>query len=502
MMMPLARALPHATRSAASATTAHGAMCGCGSCAASLARAGARSFSSTTVKEMGMKGYAKTHSSTCGCGKCAAGGKLIAERHLSETKRAANRGVIFMGPNHVEVKGIPFPELSLDSMSSPVASERQKRKCNHGVILKVVTTNICGSDQHMVRGRTSLPGGHMVLGHEITGEVVEVGSDVEFIKVGDLCSVPFNIACGRCDACKRGDTGVCLNTNPARPGAAYGYVDMGGWIGGQSEYVMVPYADFNLLRFPDKDHAMEKIEDLTLLSDILPTGFHGAVTAGVGPGSIVYVAGAGPVGLAAAASCHLLGAACVIVGDMIPERLAQARSFGCETIDLRQEGTLRDHIAAIVPGSDGNVDAAVDCVGFEARGSGKDTAAEKPAQVLNDCMDIVREGGGVGIPGLYVTEDPGAVDDAAKVGALSLRLGLGWSKSQSFHTGQCPVMKYHKQLMNAILFDKLHIAKAVNVEVISLDDAPTGYADFDSGAAKKFVIDPHGMTGKVKAMAA
>eukprot|EP01060_Flectonema_neradi_P009214 TRINITY_DN1658_c0_g1_i3.p1 TRINITY_DN1658_c0_g1~~TRINITY_DN1658_c0_g1_i3.p1 ORF type:complete len:490 (+),score=107.53 TRINITY_DN1658_c0_g1_i3:80-1471(+) len=457
-----------------------------------------RSFTSTAANSMltTTKGW-KSHGSSCGCGKC--GGMFISERHLSEGRRAGNRGVIFMGTNHVEVKGIPFPELALDSTNSPVVSERQKRKCEHGVILKVVTTNICGSDQHMVRGRTSLPGGHMVLGHEITGEVIEVGNDVEYIKVGDLCSVPFNIACGRCAAC-RGDTGVCLNTNPARPGAAYGYVDMGGWIGGQAEYVMVPYADFNLLKFPDKDQALEKIEDLTLLSDILPTGFHGAVTAGVGPGSIVYIAGAGPVGLASAASCHLLGAACVIVGDMIPERLEQAKSFGCETIDLRQEGTLVDHIAAIVPGSNGNVDAAVDCVGFEARGSGGEAAVEKPAQVLNDCMSVVREGGGIGIPGLYVTEDPGACDDAAKVGALSLRLGLGWSKSQHFYTGQCPAMKYHRQLMNAILFDKIKIAKAVNVQVISLDDAPKGYADFDSGAAKKFVIDPHGVTGKITAL--
>jgi glutathione-independent formaldehyde dehydrogenase len=257
--------------------------------------------------------------------------------------------------------------------------------------LQVVTTNICGSDQHMVRGRTSLPGGHMVLGHEITGEVVELGDDCEMLEIGDICSVPFNIACGRCSACKRGDTGVCLTVNPARPGAAYGYVDMGGWIGGQSEYVMVPYADFNLLKFPDRAQALEKIKDLTLLSDIFPTGFHGAIQADVKPGATVYVAGAGPVGLAAAASCHLLGAACVIVGDMIPERLAQARSFGCETIDLRQDGSVKDHIAQILPHSDGWVDGAIDCVGFEARGSGSESSDEVPAQVLNDCMDIVRE---------------------------------------------------------------------------------------------------------------
>ena len=166
------------------------------------------------------------------------------------------------------------------------------RKTPHGVILKVVSTNICGSDQHMVRGRTTAPEG-LILGHEITGEVVEVGRDVEFIKKGDLCSVPFHIACGRCRSCKEGDTGVCLTVNPDRPGSAYGYVDMGGWVGGQAEYVMVPYADWNLLKFPDKEQAMEKILDLTMLSDIFPTGFHGAYTAGVGPGSTVYIAGAG-----------------------------------------------------------------------------------------------------------------------------------------------------------------------------------------------------------------
>jgi glutathione-independent formaldehyde dehydrogenase len=203
------------------------------------------------------------------------------------------------------------------------------------VILKLVSTNICGSDQHMVRGRTTAPAG-MVLGHEITGEIVEKGRDVEFLNVGDLVSAPFNIACGRCRNCREGKTGICLNVNGDRAGGAFGYVDMGGWIGGQADYVMAPYADFNLLKFPDKDQALEKIEDLTLLSDILPTGYDGAVKAGVTTGSTVYVAGAGPVGLACAASCQLLGAAVVIVGDMNSERLAQARSFGCETVDLRE----------------------------------------------------------------------------------------------------------------------------------------------------------------------
>src|SRR5579862_3908227 len=389
-----------------------------------------------------------------------------------------NRGLAYMGTGKVEVQSIDFPKLALGS-----------RQCHHGVILKIVCTNICGSDQHMVRGRTTAPHG-LILGHEVTGEIIEAGRDVEFAKVGDLCSVPFNIACGRCRNCKEGKTGICLNVNPARPGAAYGYVDMGGWVGGQAEYVMVPYADFNLLKFPDKAKAMAKIRDLTLLSDIFPTGYHGAVTAGVGPGSIVYVAGAGPVGLACAASCHLLGAAVVIVGDMIPERLAQAKSFGCETIDLKKDASLADQIAQIVGSPE--VDSAVDCVGFEAHGQGKDSAVEKPATVLNSIMEVTRAGGAIGIPGLYVTDDPGGVDSNAKIGNLGIRIGLGWAKSHSFATGQCPVLKYNRQLMMAILHDKVQIAKAVNATVIPLDQAPQGYKDFDKGAAKKFVIDPHG----------
>jgi glutathione-independent formaldehyde dehydrogenase len=392
---------------------------------------------------------------------------------------ASNHGVVYLGPGKVEVQSIDYPKLSLG-----------KRRCEHGVILKVVSTNICGSDQHMVRGRTTAEPG-LVLGHEITGEVIEAGHDVEFIKVGDLVSVPFNIACGRCRNCKEGKTGICLNVNPARPGAAYGYVDMGGWVGGQAEYVMVPYADFNLLRFPDKDKAMAKIRDLTLLSDILPTGYHGAVSAGVGPGAVVYVAGAGPVGLACAAACHLLGAAVVMVGDMIPERLEQARSFGCQPIDLRKSATLAEQIEQVVGVPE--VDCGVDCVGFEARGHGSDAKVERPATVLNSLMEVTRAGGAIGIPGLYVTGDPGGVDQNAKIGNLGIRIGLGWAKSHVLTTGQCPVMKYNRALMQAILFDKIKIAKAVNATVIPLSEAPRGYRDFDKGAAAKFILDPHGL---------
>src|SRR2546421_11840961 len=394
---------------------------------------------------------------------------------------ADNRCVAYIEPGKVEVRNIDYPKLELPE---------QNRKCDHGVILKIVATNICGSDQHMVRGRTTAPKGQ-TLGHEITGEVIELGRDVEFIKKGDLVSVPFNIACGRCRMCKTGNTGVCLNVNPDRPGSAYGYVDMGGWVGGQAEYVLVPYADWNLLKFPDKEQAMEKILDLTMLSDIFPTGYHGCVTAGVGSGSKVYIAGAGPVGLAAAHAAQFLGAAVVIVGDMNGERLQQAASFGCETVDLTKDASLADQIDQILGGPE--LDCAVDAVGFEARGHGKDADHEAPATVLDSIMAITRAGGKLGIPGLYVTGDPGGVDEAAKIGSLSIRLGLGWAKSHSFTTGQCPVMKYHRELMEAILNDRVQIAKAVNATVITLDEAPQGYQDFDKGASKKFVLNPHGL---------
>jgi len=388
----------------------------------------------------------------------------------------------------VAVETIDYPALELKD-GPGVNPANVGRQIPHGAILKVVATNICGSDQHMVRGRTTAPPG-LALGHEITGEVVEVGRDVEFIKVGDLVSVPFNIACGRCINCKEGKTGVCLNVNPDRPGSAYGYVDMGGWVGGQAEYALVPYADWNLLRFPDKAQAMEKIRDLAMLADIFPTGYHGAVTAGVGTGSSVYVAGAGPVGLAAATAAFLLGAAVVMVADLQKERLDQARSFGCEAIDVSQ-GDPKDQIDQIL--GEPEVDCAIDAVGFEAHGHGSDVQAERPATVLNTVMDVTRAGGAVGIPGLYVTGDPGASDEAAKTGSLSIRLGLGWAKSLSFMTGQCPVMRYNRQLMQAILHDRTQIAKNVNATVISLDEAPTGYAEFDHGAARKYVLDPHGM---------
>jgi glutathione-independent formaldehyde dehydrogenase len=242
------------------------------------------------------------------------------------------------------------------------------------------------------------------------------------------------------------------------------------------------------LKFPDRDQALAKIRDLTMLSDIFPTGYHGCHTAGVTTGSTVYIAGAGPVGLAAATAAQLLGAAVVIVGDLNEDRLQQARSFGCETVDV-SKADPRDQIEQIlgVP----EVDCGVDAVGFEARGHGENAQQEQPATVLNSLMDLTRAGGALGIPGLYVTGDPGASDEAARQGSLSIRIGLGWAKSHAFYTGQCPVMRYNRQLMMAILHDRVQIARNVNATVIPLEEAPRGYQEFDQGAARKYVLNPN-----------
>ncbi len=399
---------------------------------------------------------------------------------------SSNRGVVYLGPKKLEVQDLEFPKL-VDASTG--------KKIEHGVILKVVATNICGSDQHIYRGRFPMPIGEQ-LGHEVTGEVIEAGRDVLFLKKGDLVSVPFNVACGRCSNCKEQHTDICKNVNPDKDCGAYGF-NLGGWKGGQAEYHMVPYADFNLLKFPDKDQAMERIEALALLSDILPTGFHGCVSAGVKPGSTVYIAGAGPVGRAAAAGARLLGASCIIVGDMNADRLHLVKSAGYEVADLAKKVPLPDQIEAIL--GEREVDCGVDAVGYEAHGHGAESDEEKPEAVLNALMEVVRAGGGMGVPGVYVEGDPKAKTKEAKQGKMLLDFGKTWIKSPSIVGGQAPVMRYNRQLMQAILWGRMdYLGDVVATEVISLDEAVDAYRIFDEGSPMKYVIDPHGSIPKSK----
>jgi len=392
---------------------------------------------------------------------------------------AGNRSVVFRGVKNIQVEDLDFPKLQMPN----------GKKAPHGVVLKIVASNICGSDLHIYRGSFPAPDG-MVMGHEMTGEVVEIGSDVEFLKEGDLVSVPFNVACGRCRNCRNGRTEVCQTCNPDADSAAYGF-NLGGWDGGQAEYLFVPYADFQLLKFPDRDQAMEKIRDLALLSDILPTAFHGLMEAGAKPGSTVYIAGAGPVGRCGAAAARLLGASCIIVGDHDKDRLALMKRNGCETIDLNEDVPLQDQIEKIL--GEPMVDCAVDYVGTEAHGIGKDADKEDPAYAINQVIDVTRAGGATGIIGIY-GPDPLADSKDEQNGIYPIEFGNAWIKSPKITAGQAPIMHYNYELMQAILWDRMpYLSDMLQTKVIGLDDAPQAYADFDNSSQEKYIIDPHGM---------
>jgi len=279
---------------------------------------------------------------------------------------------------------------------------------------------------------------------------------------------------------------------------------MGGWRGGQVEYHFVPYADFQLLRLP-KDRAIPYMKKgLAFLSDIFPTGYNGALQAGVKTGSIVYVAGAGPVGLCAAQSCYLLGAGLVIVGDVLPDRLKLAESIGCKTIDLSKISggmtdslSIKKEIEKLLPpeknGEHSLVDASIDCVGYECCGIGREQKDRVSEQVLNTCFQVTKATGKVGVPGIYALMDPSGANADNKLGIFHLQYGLAWNKGIQVHCGQCPVMAFNLDLCKAILYDRVDLGKLLNAQVISLDQAVEAYKDFDSGSAVKYIIDPHGM---------
>lgn len=385
-----------------------------------------------------------------------------------------NRGVSFVRPGQVEVREIEYPKMEIKG-----------KAIEHGVILKIVLGGICGTDLHMYRGRVpSRPGS--IWGHEITGQVIELGKDVEFVKEGDIVSVSCNVACGCCDNCKEEKFGLCLTTG----GAAYGY-DMSEYQGGQAEYIMVPYADFNLLKLPDQILSSDKIKDLALISDIFPTGFHGAYSTNVTIGSKVYIAGAGPVGLSCALSCKLLGAAKIIIGDVNKERLKLAQSNGYITIDLSKTDNLPKEIEKILGKPE--VDIFIDCVGFEAFGYGSKSHEGQPTRVIDSAIEITKVGGYISLVGLYNNIDLLGKNENEKHGIYNLDLGQFWIKALTLVSGVAPSIKYKRELMEVILSNRCNIAKEVNVKIISLDEAPEAYKKFSQGEPVKYLIDPHGL---------
>jgi glutathione-independent formaldehyde dehydrogenase len=286
-----------------------------------------------------------------------------------------------------------------------------------------------------------------------------------------------------------------VHVNPIQPGGAYGYVNMGYWPGGQAEYVMVPYADFQCLKFP-KNITRDQFLDIALLSDIFPTAYDGAVKAMVSPGKSVYIAGAGPVGLCCVASCKLLGAGFIFIGDYETQRLENARAMGAIPIDLNKEKP-EDRIKAYIPM--GMVDCSVDCVGYESNGHhGKERRELKEkSEVLNTCFRVTKPAGGIGIPGLYLPQDPGATTPEGKSGNFLLEFGTAWNKGIQMAGGQCPVMMHNRMLLKAILAGRIQVAKYLQPTIISLDEAPAAYKDFIEGAPRKYIIDPHGIISKM-----
>jgi threonine dehydrogenase-like Zn-dependent dehydrogenase len=323
----------------------------------------------------------------------------------------------------------------------------------------------------MYEGRTDFEPGR-VFGHENLGQVVEVGSGVERIKVGDWVCIPFNVACGHCKNCERGLTNYCLiaNPDPQIAGAAYGFADMGPWRGGQADYLCVPWADFNCLKLPED--AEEKQDDYVMVADIFPTGYHATEMAGVEPGDSVVIYGGGPVGLMAAYSAALKSASMVMVVDRHPDRLRLVESIGAIPIDDSKASPV-DQVLELTGGA--GADRGCECVGYQAHDP---QGHEHPNMTLNNLVKSVRYTGSIGVVGVFVPEDPGGSDEFAKHGEVVFDFGMFWFRGQRMGTGQCPVKRYNRQLRNLI-----HTGAATPSFIISqrtpLDGAPDAYEHFD-----------------------
>lgn len=382
------------------------------------------------------------------------------------------KAVVYQGPRDVRVMDMPDPKIE-----EP-----------RDVIIRVTSTNICGSDLHMYEGRTSLEQGR-IIGHENLGVVVECGSAVRSLKKGDRVCVPFNVSCGFCKNCERGYTAACLTMNPGKAGAGYGYADMGPYAGGQAEYLRVPCADFNCLKLPDG--AEERENDYVMLADIWPTGYHAVELSGFQPGESIVIYGCGPVGLMAAYSAVMRGASQVMVVDRHPDRLALARRIGAIAID----DSKGDHVQQILDLTGGEgADRGCECVGYQCH----DPAGhEIPNATMNDLVKSVRATGGLGVVGVFMPEDPGGANELAKKGEIAFDFGAYWNKGLSMGCGQCSVKKYNRYLSRLIEQDKAQPSFILSHEC-TLDEAPDAYRHFDAREQgwTKVVLKPEMQQGR------
>jgi glutathione-independent formaldehyde dehydrogenase len=365
------------------------------------------------------------------------------------------KGLVYNGPRDVSVNDVEDPRLEQPT----------------DVLVKITTTNICGSDLHMYEGRTSVEKGK-VLGHENLGVVIETGKAVTRIKKGDRVCLPFNIGCGFCKNCERGYTGFCLTANPGSAGAAYGYANMGPYMGGQAELLRVPFADFNCLLLPPD--AEEKEDDYVMLSDIFPTGYHATELAKVSPGDSVVIYGAGPVGLMAAHSAMIRGAAKVMLVDRHPDRLKLGEKIGAIPIDDSKVDAVEEVLR--LTGGEG-ADCGCECVGWQCHDPSH--GHEVPNLTMNNLVKSVRATGRLGVVGVFVPEDPGAPDELGKHGQIAFDMGLYFQKGLSMACGQANVKAYNRKLRDLIAAGRANPSFVISHR-LKLSEAPTAYAKFDA----------------------
>jgi glutathione-independent formaldehyde dehydrogenase len=355
------------------------------------------------------------------------------------------------------------------------------------VLVRLTSSAICGTDLHMFDGRTGAEPG-LVIGHEPLGTVEQVGDEVSLVKKGDRVVIPTHLFCGTCFNCARGYTAACLRVRPGGFGAAYGYAGMGDYRGAQAELLRVPFADANCVRVPGEPFD-EREDDFAMLADAFVTGWHATELARVTPTSTVAVFGAGTVGLLAAYSALLRGAAEVYVVDHVPERLEKAGELGATPVNfeladpVEQIREIRRSVGLPIgeEAMDG-VEKGIDAVGFQARDRA-DPSRENPTQVISDLARLVNPTGGVAIAGVYAEKDLNPAPEGNGDGQLRVPWATFFSKGVSVGFGRTHDRRYTTPLPGRIV---THHG--------SLSDAPSFYERFDKRAdgVVKAILQPNG----------
>ncbi len=387
------------------------------------------------------------------------------------------KAVCWQGTNKVQVETVPDPKIL-----NP-----------RDAIVKITTTAICGSDLHLYDGLNPTMKKGDILGHEFMGEVVEIGREVNNVKVGDRVVVPFSIACGSCFFCSRDLWSLCDNSNPNAwmvekvmghsPSGLFGYSHLtGGYAGGQAEYARVPFADTGLLKIPDG----LTDEQVIFLTDIFPTGYMAAENCDIKPGDTVAIWGCGPVGQFAIRSALMLGADRVIAIDRVPERLQMAKDGGAHILNY-EEIEVGEALKEMTGGR--GPDAVMDAVGMEAHGMGLEGFYDKAMQavkmetdrpnVLRQAIVACRKGGTVSVPGVYT----GFVD--------KMPMGAFMNKGLTMKTGQTHVHRYLRPLLERVQNGEIDPSFVIT-HSLSLDQAPHGYEIFKhkKDSCIKIVLKP------------